>query len=951
MSTSFLGLLRVASAAFFVACATAPTLAQWGTPDHSIPIGRGAGKTGFKSVGPCAVDAPIVGTGVNADPACGTVNVEQTFSTRAAAQAATINSVATVITLNGYTTVGDAPAQRYTRISAPSPAKGYHFQSADGQWWQLADTAIAPESVGAKGDWDGTPHTDDTQAWRDVASYITLRNGGVKVTAMPGKSYLVFPQSGGTPGNVALIQLTGLKGFGLDLKGSRLVTNNTFTAQASQIYGILLTTCSEFAVDNFSLNHTAIGGTLDPSFGLIGIYSNGSSNGTITNTRQVGGVGAIALNGTQPYGDASVRSTGLKVSGVYADTAYYSVQSEFANAIDVSGIRTINAGRSLFIENNNNSRFQLWSNNGGPFDDVIVSVLAVNGATAATNSTSGITLDYYNPTRSVAPAGGNSLVRLNFVQASASSAAGTIKDIYLNMHVDGDGKAVSGLRFVKVDTSGTIPDATVRGHTIDNVVVRGKFANWAGQKVGDLFSATDWGTAGGDFVRNIIFEDFEWEGAGSSLDVNATYVDRNLVFENVLGTTNLNVTGAAAGVLRTTNVRVPNISEVTTLCGFTAGCGTLAFPASVASYTLTFPAAAGTAGQPLLYGTPATFGTLGTGAGGTGLTSIGAGMATWWGTPSSANLAATVTDETGTGPLVFGTNPALTAPTIAGGTHTGITSFGLRSSGTGAFDLTARNSENLTAGRILTVTVNDGSRTFNLGGDFTTIGGNIILRTPSATDVTFPTTGTVGTLAGSETLTNKTLTAPILTTPTLGVATATSINKVAVTAPASSATLTVADGTTLTTTSSTSIGRGQYQGSNTNATATAGNLGEILNSEVLAGAPVNVSNNTATNCTSKDLTAGRWVVHGNVQSLPAGTTTQSRQIAWISTTSATLPTIPNKGAYQDFAINMSAGNGMATLAGTRILELNATTTVYLSAYMTFGVSTMQMYCYLEAIRM
>ena len=43
--------------------------------------------------------------------------------------------------------------------------------------------------------------------------------------------------------------------------------------------------------------------------------------------------------------------------------------------------------------------------------------------------------------------------------------------------------------------------------------------------------------------------------------------------------------------------------------------------------------------------------------GGTGLSALGTGVATWLGTPSSANLAAAVTDETGSGALVFGTNP------------------------------------------------------------------------------------------------------------------------------------------------------------------------------------------------------------------------------------------------------------------------------------------------------
>jgi hypothetical protein len=46
-------------------------------------------------------------------------------------------------------------------------------------------------------------------------------------------------------------------------------------------------------------------------------------------------------------------------------------------------------------------------------------------------------------------------------------------------------------------------------------------------------------------------------------------------------------------------------------------------------------------------------GTLPVANGGTGITSFGTGVATFLGTPSSANLAAAVTDETGSGLLVF----------------------------------------------------------------------------------------------------------------------------------------------------------------------------------------------------------------------------------------------------------------------------------------------------------
>lgn len=44
----------------------------------------------------------------------------------------------------------------------------------------------------------------------------------------------------------------------------------------------------------------------------------------------------------------------------------------------------------------------------------------------------------------------------------------------------------------------------------------------------------------------------------------------------------------------------------------------------------------------------------------TGVSGLGTGVATFLGTPSSANLLAAVTDETGTGALVFGTSPAFT---------------------------------------------------------------------------------------------------------------------------------------------------------------------------------------------------------------------------------------------------------------------------------------------------
>ena len=88
-------------------------------------------------------------------------------------------------------------------------------------------------------------------------------------------------------------------------------------------------------------------------------------------------------------------------------------------------------------------------------------------------------------------------------------------------------------------------------------------------------------------------------------------------------------------------------------------------------------------------------GTLSAANGGTGITALGAGIATFLGTPSAVNLAAAATEETGSGSLVFGTTPVLTGVRVTlsdrGTLTTGTTTLDLATAQVFTATITAAN--------------------------------------------------------------------------------------------------------------------------------------------------------------------------------------------------------------------------------------------------------------------
>jgi hypothetical protein len=90
----------------------------------------------------------------------------------------------------------------------------------------------------------------------------------------------------------------------------------------------------------------------------------------------------------------------------------------------------------------------------------------------------------------------------------------------------------------------------------------------------------------------------------------------------------------------------------------------------------------------------------------TGVSGLGTNVATFLATPSSANLLAAITGETGTGALVFGTSPSLTTPVLGAATATTINKVTITAPASGA-TLTIADGKTLTASNSVTLAGTD----------------------------------------------------------------------------------------------------------------------------------------------------------------------------------------------------------------------------------------------------
>ena len=173
--------------------------------------------------------------------------------------------------------------------------------------------------------------------------------------------------------------------------------------------------------------------------------------------------------------------------------------------------------------------------------------------------------------------------------------------------------------------------------------------------------------------------------ASGDLSVSGTFTLGGTTISGFTGTGNFVL--ANTPTLVTPILGTPTSGTLSNCTGLPVGTGISGLGTGVAT---ALAVNVGSAGAPVVNG-----GVLGTPSSGTltnctglplaSVTGLGSNVATFLATPSSSNLAAAVTDETGSGALVFANTPTLVTPNIGAATGTSVAVTGsIRSSSASA---------------------------------------------------------------------------------------------------------------------------------------------------------------------------------------------------------------------------------------------------------------------------
>jgi hypothetical protein len=757
----------------------------------------------------------------------------QTFSTLTAAAAATINSNVDIVVTAGRLAAGDNGGATYVR-AGPTTAAPWRFQSADGQWWVLNTRIVTPEMFGC------FTLTDCTSAFGSLSTWInSFSGGGVTVNFTNGADYQIWPTSS-APGPV--VALSGVSGITFNFNGARFSTTNTWVNGNTSVFNITHSSNLIFNNPSYVCVSAACSGPVDATkFGAFFLINETAApwtnNIAINNATQNWGSAFLLVNGNSGIDGGDTSAHNISIINADVSNTFYGIGTAASgDNLFVRGFKCTNCGRIYFPWNVNNHDVELIGD-GSDAGRVTVHLKAYGlpGASEIRRNLSNIKVRYRDsststssgdvaglflqqtvaaPVVSGAANNGSGLTRLT-VDTTANMATGQtwfvnrtsgaafsaqavavtvvdathvdipvafpgtfagymrvpagIQNIDLDLDVTARGSVTQSPAFVtqKNNADATI-DTTVDGYTIQNVAVSGSIKNYnQGAPAINAFTTDSWsyGNWTGETVRNVTFGPLIVTGTNSSVNIDATGIASNLVLRDIWSTPTTvpwTLTGAGA------NTRIENVSATGITDRMTMAAPTTPLALNTATGVISCPTCVTSSGGGAVTGTAPI--------------SVSAG-----GVVSLDNAGVTYAKIQNLGALAIMGRSANSSGVGADIQATAASGAVLRESGSTIGFGTVSNAglaNSTISGVALGANLNTltfGSHLLAGGSSYNGSAGVTILSDATSANAA----GQIVSRDGSGNF-------------SAGAITATSFNKVTITAPASAATLTIPDGVTLT---------------------------------------------------------------------------------------------------------------------------------------------------------
>jgi hypothetical protein len=359
--------------------------------------------------------------------------------------------------------------------------------------------------------------TDFTTAFQNVAA-VARNKPGLVIQFTPGRTYATTALGGAT-----LFNLQGARGVTVFGNGAKISAGNV-NSGILEVFDI--NGAEDIRIHGIRYEQTYQ--TLDSANGARFFrIRNSASRIFISDCYQLGGLSGISCIGDPTTGTG--RSDQITAINCRFEKVYYPQNFQVSgDQYFARGIKTINCGRSYFPYNCRQHDVQMFSQPGGPFDDVLLKVYADPGS--AYNKLEQIKLVYHSDGRHASgsdQSAGQAIISIDAQQNTSTSTAAQIDSIDIQVSYEAAASPTTERLFqVRKFTHLGVADTTARGHVFSNIRIGGRVRSWqnaTGPACVDWFNVADGYVWTGDTAVNCSVENFYATGSAAQSGITINY--------------------------------------------------------------------------------------------------------------------------------------------------------------------------------------------------------------------------------------------------------------------------------------------------------------------------------------------------------------------------------------------------------------------------------------------